>query len=122
MELLTCTVGNEGVVLADALRSFTEPRAPNTLDGAKMFVNIAGFSVDVWLLAVAVITVCVLLLNTDLFLTKPQPTSLDTFANAELRTTAGGEELQSAHTLEEHRSRDHGRQTTGMIFVQRGSL
>lgn len=46
---------------------------------------------DVWMLAVGVITVAVLLLNTDLFLTKPQPASLDTLANAELRTTTGGD-------------------------------
>ncbi|KAB5555852.1 hypothetical protein PHYPO_G00038930 [Pangasianodon hypophthalmus] len=71
----------------------------HSMEVTKMFVNIAGFSVDVWLLAVGVITVCVLLLNTDLFLTKPQPTSLDTLANAELRTTAGDAEEKSFKAL-----------------------
>ncbi|GAA6112176.1 selenoprotein U1b isoform X1, partial [Tachysurus ichikawai] len=53
------------------------------------YVTIAGFNVDVWLLVVALITVSLLLLNTDLFLTKQQPSSLNTLANAELRTTTG---------------------------------
>lgn len=54
---------------------------------------------DVWMLVVGVITVAVLLLNTDLFLTKPQPASLDTLANAELRTTTGEEKSFKAFTL-----------------------
>ncbi|KAK3559680.1 hypothetical protein QTP86_015091 [Hemibagrus guttatus] len=64
-----------------------------------MFVTVAGFSVDVWLLAVALMTVSILLLNSDLFLSKPQPTSLHTLADAELRTTSGEEKSFKALTL-----------------------
>uniref|UniRef100_A0A8B9JDF3 Peroxiredoxin-like 2 activated in M-CSF stimulated monocytes n=1 Tax=Astyanax mexicanus TaxID=7994 RepID=A0A8B9JDF3_ASTMX len=47
------------------------------------------FGLSVWSLAVCVVIVCVLLVNTDLFLAKPQQTALDTLANADLQTTSG---------------------------------
>ncbi|KAK2866725.1 hypothetical protein Q7C36_002781 [Tachysurus vachellii] len=82
---------------------FKETRSSHTQSvnstAAKMYVTIAGFNVDVWLLVVALITAFVLMLNTDLFLTKQQPISLNTLANAELRTTAGDPEEKSFKAL-----------------------
>ncbi|KAG9268044.1 peroxiredoxin-like 2A, partial [Astyanax mexicanus] len=52
------------------------------------------FGLSVWSLAVCVVIVCVLLVNTDLFLAKPQQTALDTLANADLQTTSGVEDRQ----------------------------
>ncbi|KAL7869676.1 hypothetical protein AOLI_G00136640 [Acnodon oligacanthus] len=46
-----------------------------------------------------VVIVCVLLVNTDLFLTKPQQSTLETLANADLQTTTGEERRFKALTL-----------------------
>ncbi|KAL6475753.1 hypothetical protein MHYP_G00167930 [Metynnis hypsauchen] len=59
--------------------------------------SVFGFSV--WSLAVCVVIVCVLLINTDLFLTKPQQSALDTLASANLRTTTGEVEERSFKAL-----------------------
>uniref|UniRef100_A0A672PLD8 Uncharacterized protein n=1 Tax=Sinocyclocheilus grahami TaxID=75366 RepID=A0A672PLD8_SINGR len=53
--------------------------------------------VGLWSAGVCVVVVYVLLANTDLFLTKPDRTSLDRLASAELRSTAGGQRSHLIH-------------------------
>lgn len=52
-----------------------------------------------WSLGLCVLVACVLLVNTNLFLTKPAQTSLDTLARADLKSTTGDEVNYKAESL-----------------------
>ncbi|KAI2658209.1 Peroxiredoxin-like 2A [Labeo rohita] len=61
---------------------------------ADMFLqDLEGVCVGLWSAGVCVVVVYILLANTDLFLTKPDHTSLDTLASAELTSTSGEDEV-----------------------------
>ncbi|RXN08784.1 redox-regulatory protein FAM213A-like [Labeo rohita] len=57
--------------------------------------DLEGVCVGLWSAGVCVVVVYILLANTDLFLTKPDHTSLDTLASAELTSTSGEDEEAS---------------------------
>uniref|UniRef100_A0A671LRS8 Peroxiredoxin-like 2A n=1 Tax=Sinocyclocheilus anshuiensis TaxID=1608454 RepID=A0A671LRS8_9TELE len=61
--------------------------------------DLEGVCVGLWSAGVCVVVVYVLLANTDLFLTKPDRTSLDRLASAKLRSTAGDEANVKAVSL-----------------------
>lgn len=67
-----------------------------------MHVCLSVFSQDVVGLCsvgLCVLVAYVLLANTNLFLSKPLPTSLDTLANADLTSTTAGETLYKEMTF-----------------------
>ncbi|KAK1794488.1 hypothetical protein P4O66_011357 [Electrophorus voltai] len=66
-----------------------------------LLLDVGGvFGLSVWSLAVCVTVVSVLLVNTDLFLTKAQQSALDTLANADLKTTTGAVQIHTREPLE----------------------